>query len=252
MTVLHFYPDRERILLRRFSGLRPFFCFRGVPGSVVWAAAGRRGFTLIELLLAITVFAMVVGVLFSAFRAGISAWQGGERDIVFHQSVRAVSELVFREINCTHPYKILPGTTETVDSFSAFFGSSDSLIFVTKATLQNVIGGMSLVELWVDNENGLMLAEAPALFTSYDEMREMNLRTDEYAEPLSEAVKKITFRYFKREDEDDEGTWQDQWDSRNMDDHDLPLVVEVSLLFEDVRGQEIEHIVLVPLVSMPF
>jgi hypothetical protein len=96
-----------------------------------------------------------------------------------------------------------------------------------------------------------MLAEAPALFTNYDELNDSNLRTDEYAEVLSAWVKKISFRYFKREDEDDEGAWQEQWDPRTMDEYDLPLVVEISLLFEDVRGQEIEHVLLVPIMGRP-
>jgi general secretion pathway protein J len=209
------------------------------------------GFTLIELLLAVTIFAMVIGVLFGSFRVGISAWQGGERDIVFQQNVRAVTEMIFREINCTHSYIISQSTTETAEEFSAFFGSPDSLIFVTKATLQNRIGGLSLIEIWVDDENGLMLAEAPALFTNYDEMNDSNLRTDEYADVLSAWVKKISFRYFKREDEDDEGAWQDQWDPRTMDEYDLPLFVEISLLFEDVRGQDIEHVLLVPIMGRP-
>ncbi len=217
--------------------------------SAVAGASKCRGFTLIELILAITMFAMVVGVLFGSFRVGISAWQGGERDVVFYQSMRAVTELVFREINCTHPYKITPGSTETVESFSAFFGSSDSLLFVSNATLQNRIGGLSLIELWVDDENGLMLAEAPALFTSYDEMLDVDLRTDDYAEVLSEWVKKVTFRYFKPEDG---GVWQDQWDSQNSDGHGLPQMVEIVLLFEDVRGQELEHVLLVPIMSLSF
>jgi len=243
-------------MFRAIFSVRCLSCLGREPCARVESASagglsGCRGFTLIELLLAVTIFAMVIGVLFGSFRAGISAWQGGERDIVFQQSVRAVTELVFREINCTHSYAISQGATETDESFPAFFGLPDSLIFVTKAALQNRIGGLSLIELWVDEENGLMLAEAPALFTSYDEMNDINLRTDEYAEVLSPWVKKISFRYFNREDEDDEGTWQEQWDPRTMDEYDLPLVVEVSLLFEDVRGQEIEHVLLVPLMNRP-
>lgn len=246
------YPFSDCTPMQRMPGKRPIFFAREVAGPAVTGAARRRGFTLIELILAITIFSMVVGVLFSAFQVGISAWQGGERDIVFYQSMRAVTELVFREITCTHPYTITPGTTDTGESFSAFFGTSDSLLFVTNATLQNRISGLSLIELWVDDENGLMLAEAPALFTSYEEMLSVNLRTDDYAEVLSEWVKKITFRYFEREDEDDEGTWQEQWDPRNSEDYDLPVMVEVTLLFEDVRGREIEHVVLVPIMRQPF
>lgn len=211
-----------------------------------------RGFTLIELMLAITIFAMVVGVIFSSFRVGISAWQGGERDIVFHQSMRATVELLFREISGTHLYKITPDTMDVHRDFSAFFGSQDSLLFVSTATLQNRIGGVSLIELWVDEDQGLMLGEAPALFSSYEEMRGVNLRDDAQAQVLSSWVKKITFRYFQREGTEDDGVWQEQWDPRNSQGQDLPMMVEVWLLFEDVRGQEIEQTLLVPIMSQPF
>ncbi len=211
-----------------------------------------RGFTLIELMLAIAIFAMVIGVVFGAFQAGISAWQGGERDIVFHQSMRAVTELVFREISSTYPYKITPGVLDTQKNFSAFFGSSDSLTFVSTATLHNRIGGVSLIELWVDETSGLMIGEAPALFRTHEDMRAIDLRGDEYAALVSDWVRKITFRYYRRDTEDDSGEWVDQWDPRNEDGNDLPMMVEVVVLFEDVRGREIEQALLVPVMSMPF
>jgi prepilin-type N-terminal cleavage/methylation domain-containing protein len=211
-----------------------------------------RGFTLIELLLAITILAMVVGAIFSAFQVGISAWQGGERDIVFQQSMRAVTEMVFREISGTYSYEITPDTTDEHISFPAFFGSADSLMLVSSATLQNRIGGLSIIEIWVDNEQGLMIGEAPALFTSYKEMRDVNLRDDAQAQVLSPWVKKITFRYFKREEGDDDGVWQEQWDPRSSDGDELPVMVEVGLLFEDVRGQEIEQALLVPIMNQSF
>jgi general secretion pathway protein J len=212
------------------------------------AGFDHRGFTLLELVLAIAILAMVVGVIFGAFRAGISAWQGGERDIVFHQSMRAVAELVFREINSAYPYEITPTLEDDVDSFAAFFGSPDSLLFVSRAPLRNGIGGVSLIELWVDDENGLVLGEAPALFKSFEELNSMDLRNDDQASVISAWVKNIGFRYFYREDDEEEGVWQEGWDPRNSDGVELPLMVEVTLLFEDVREQEIEQVLLVPVV----
>jgi hypothetical protein len=168
--------------------------------------------------------------------------------------MRATTELLFREISGTHPYKITPGTMDVHRDFSAFFGLPDSLLFVSNAPLQNRIGGVSLIEFWVDDDQGLMLGEAPALFTSYEEMREVNLRDDAQAQVLSSWVKKIAFRYFQREGIEDDGVWQEQWDPRNsqVQDEDLPMMVEVWLLFEDVRGQEIEQTLLVPIRSLPF
>jgi len=203
-------------------------------------------------MLAITIFAMIVGVLFSAFQVGISAWQGGERDIVFNQSMRSTTELIFREISAMHPLQITPSEDDTHREVTAFFGTSESLLFVSNATLQNRIGGVSLIEFWVDDENGLMVGEAPAMFTSYDEMFDINLRTDEYADVVSPWVTEVRFSYFQRDDLEDEGLWLEQWDSRDAADHDVPLMVEVSFLFEDVRGQQIEHALLVPIMSAPF
>ena len=97
-----------------------------------------------------------------------------------------------------------------------------------------------------------MLGEAPALFTSSEEMRGVNLRDDAQAQVLSAWVKKITFRYFQREGTEDDGVWQEQWDPLNSQGQDLPMRVEVWLLFEDVRGQEIEQTLLVPIMSQPF
>jgi hypothetical protein len=83
-------------------------------------------------------------------------------------------------------------------------------------------------------------------------MQDVNLRDDEQAQVLSSWVKKISFRYFQRDDIDDDGVWLEQWDPLNIQDLELPMMVEVVLLFEDVRGQEIEQALLVPIRGLPF
>jgi len=79
----------------------------------------------------------------------------------------------------------------------------------------------------------------------------IDLRNDDQASIISAWVKKIGFRYFYREDVEDEGVWLEQWDPRNSEVDELPLMVEVTLLFEDVRGQEIDQVLLVPVMRPP-
>ena len=69
----------------------------------------REGFTLIEMLLAISIFSMVVAIIFSSFSVGLGSWEKGERDIEYYQRLRSVTELLFRQINSTYSYKIKRG-----------------------------------------------------------------------------------------------------------------------------------------------
>jgi len=47
--------------------------------------AGRDGFTLLELLISMTILAMIVVIIFGAFRVGIRAWEKGEKDLGVRQ-----------------------------------------------------------------------------------------------------------------------------------------------------------------------
>ncbi|MEI6126178.1 MAG: prepilin-type N-terminal cleavage/methylation domain-containing protein [Pseudomonadota bacterium] len=172
--------------------------------------AKSSGFTLIEILLAITIFSMVVAVMFSAFRVGIGSWEKGERGIEFYQKMRAVSALLHREISAAYPYLLTPGELDTHVKFFAFFGRGESLKFVSYSNLHRKASGLSLLELWVNESKGLMLGEAPALSSNLSDLDATPVRHDDNSMVLSPAVRKIEFRYFDRKKGEEDGEWLEQ------------------------------------------
>jgi len=217
----------------------------GGPGLSRVPAAG---FTLIELLLAISIFAMVIAVIFSSFRLGISAWSKGERDIEFYQRMRAVTDLLYREISAAYPYWITPGELDTHNNFIAFFGASDSLKFVSYANLQKRTSGISLLDIWHEEANGLMLGEDAALASSLSELDALPVRDADHATVLSPDVRKIEFRYFDKKKREAEGEWLEQWDPKDKNIR-MPRMVEITLTFTNERAETVQERLFVPIMS---
>ncbi len=217
-------------------------------GSSVACRMRAAGFTLIELLLAISIFAMVIAVIFSSFRLGIGAWTKGERDIEYYQRMRAVTELLYREISAAYPYWITPGELDKHKNFIAFFGTSDSLKFVSYANLQKTTSGISLLDLWHEEAHGLMLGEAGALASNLSELDALPVRDKDHATVLSPDVRKIEFRYFDKKLRDKEGEWLEQWDPRDKNIR-MPRMVEITLTFTNERSETTQERLFVPIMS---
>jgi len=214
--------------------------------------ASCSGFTLIEMLLAITIFSMIVVVIFSAFRLGIGSWQKGESNIAFFQKMRAVSELLFRELNSTFPYIITPGTLDTHKKFYAFFGTMDTLKFVSYANLHKRTGGLSLIELWVEEGKGLMLGEEAALVSNLSDLEDIDLRDEDRARVLCPEADRVSFRYFDRKKKEMDGEWVENWDPKNNFGGDLrlPLFVEISFTFLNEKEEQYNQRLIVPIMNI--
>ena len=186
------------------------------------------GFTLLEVLLAISIFAMVGGVLFSSFSVGLDAWRRGSRANERYHAVRTVADVLQREIGSAFPYELTPGTLDRHKKFYCCYGESDSLLFVSYANLHRRTGGLSLLELWLDRERGLMLGEAPALVSSRSELEDLDLRDPERSIVLHSGVRRLALRYLERATGDEEGSWIERWDPEDRG-QELPAAVEVEL-----------------------
>jgi len=207
-----------------------------------------RGFTLLELLLAISIFAVVVAVLFSSFSVGIGAWEKGEAGIEFQQRLRAVSELMFREISSTYPYFLTPSQLDKHTSYAAFFGEPDSLRFVSYANLHKRASGLCMLEFWVSERSGLLLGEAAALAANKEDFDAVPLRSPDYSLEICPEVQGLQFRYFDQKNDDEPGEWLERWDPVEMQGM-MPKIIEVTLTFLDQRGEETTQQLIIPIMS---
>jgi general secretion pathway protein J len=217
-------------------------------GSRRACAQDSPGFTLLELLLAVSIFAMVVVVLFSSFWVGIGSWEKGEQRIEFQQRMRAVSELMFREVSATYPYFLTPSQLDKHTNYAAFFGESNSLRFVSYANLHRRSSGLSMLEFWVSEHKGLMLGEAAALAANKEDFDAVPLRSGEHALEICREVRRLQFRYFDRKKDDDPGEWTDRWDPVERRGY-MPRIIEVTLSFSDPRGETITQQLIIPIMS---
>ena len=208
----------------------------------------RSGFTLIEMMLAVSILAMVIVTIFISLRIGINAWEKGEKNIGFFQTKRAVNELLFKEINSAYPYTITPGELDKHVEYNAFFGEPDSLKFVSYVSPSNRDTGLSLLELWTEEDEGLMIGESKALVSNLSDLNDINLKDDEFAVPICCDIKKLGFRYFDRKNKNEEGEWLESWDPKDKKGR-LPLFVEIILVYTDKDDEKTEQMLIIPVMA---
>ena len=208
----------------------------------------ESGFTLIEIMLSVSILAMVIAVIFTTFRIGINAWEKGESKIESLQTKRAVNALIYREINSVYPYTITPGELDTHIKYNAFFGESDSLKFVSHASTTGRSTGLSLIEMWTENEKGLFIGEREAIVSNRSDLNDIDLRDEDTAVSVCSEIKEISFRYFERKNKDEEGEWQENWDPEDKKKR-LPLFVEVLLVYIDKNDEESEEMLVIPVMA---
>jgi len=206
------------------------------------------GFTLIEIMLAVSILAMVIAVISTSFRIGINAWEKGESKIESLQTKRAVNALIYREINSAYPYTITPGELDTHIKYNAFFGESDSLKFVSHASTTGRSTGLSLIEMWTEDEEGLFIGEREAIVSNRSDLNDIDLRDEDTAVSVCSEIKEISFRYFERKNKDEEGEWQENWDPEDKKKR-LPLFVEVLLVYIDKNDEESEEVLVIPVMA---
>jgi len=189
----------------------------------------KKGFTLIELLISITILAILMVVIFGSLRVGSRAWEKGEAHIEKYQRLRMITEIIYREISCTFPYEVTETELDTHRKFYVFDGDSHSIKFVTTMPLKRKLG-LSLLELWVDEDRGLLVRERDAMKT--------NILKEEFGEESEEGVldtqvAHMKFQYYDvgEGEEEEEGEWVESWNAKEKGR--LPRAVKIEIAFKE-------------------
>jgi general secretion pathway protein J len=197
------------------------------------ALADRRGLTLLEVIIALTIAALIVGVLLTSLRVGVHAWEAGERRAATQQEVRALFELLTEALSSAIPLRGRLG--EAPDRVVLFQGERAEVRFVTTASplvLDAPTTPFHAVTLRHTSDNQLRLIErlVPA-----DEPFGGGPET-----VLARSVTELRVEY-----RDNDGLWADRWDPRLTTG--LPAAVRVQFTFREGGRPERTATLLVPI-----
>lgn len=194
-------------------------------------SGGAAGFTLIEVVIALTIFALMGGILYGAFALGHSAVEKSQRSAAQSQKQRSVGDLVSSYVRSAFPYK------ESTQDLGIFFqGESDNVVFVS-AYSQGLGGrGMAKIQIGAEQDQSgrttLKLEErTPVRLDSQAGAPGLN-----YDVVLQEGVRELRLAYL--DPQPDEETWEERWDGQER--RALPRALRITYL--DEQGKPVRWI----------
>ena len=183
---------------------------------------GGRGFTLVEILVALTLFSLVLAIIFSALYSSGRTWERSEAQIADNDSRRLDLGFVRKQLGEAIPLVLLDGRDNPV----LFAGDHDAVRFIADLPGHRGGGGLYVLSLAIvqnDNNKDLVLSYRPVT-------PEVDLDNPENPD----AVKKITiledidsleFSYFGSKDGKTDPAWSDDWREKQQ----IPELVRMHL-----------------------
>ena len=187
----------------------------------------QEGFTLLELIISLTIVAVILVIVFGAFRIGIRAWEKGEGDIESHQRQRIVLELINRQLASMAFKKIKRLDKEQL----LLKGDAGNFEFASRlAVMPTNEFGIVLAKYKVEEgDEGEKLLFYEKSFVMFDEdFKIEDIDPDDFVELIPNAHK-IAFEYLRPPQEglEEEPEWVESWNPEN--DEGVPLAVKLSV-----------------------
>jgi general secretion pathway protein J len=207
-----------------------------------------RGFTLLEVLLALTLLAMMMGMIYASLNIGIRAWDAGDARVAEASNWRMVERFLRREVGQVFPTR-WRGSTQP---YVAFEGTKSGLRYVTSlnldAALQNgSAAGLQWAELALTSDGVLLLNRQPfdnsaQNFDTLGSPSRETLASGTVIPPvrLMEGVTGFEIAYFGSENDVADPTWRDEW----RDTARLPRLIRLSI--ETSRGRDVPPLIIAP------
>jgi general secretion pathway protein J len=216
--------------------------FRGSARRLRFPA--QRGFTLLEVLLALTLVAMIAAIVASSLQIVILTWEKGDQRLESIERTRHLLEFIEDDIRGAFPYVApfdVPGTGTA--NVGAFFGDHERINFISTTPLLSAdlpSTGLREVSYWVAPGKGLMLREAPLLYTDlYSEDRGSTL-------PVAPIVRDVKFEYLyvahSRVTGELESSWEESWGSVEEISSATGIHAMMSFTDERVRSYALRYL----------
>jgi general secretion pathway protein J len=186
------------------------------------ATRAQAGFTLLETVIALTLLAVMLGLLFGGMRTGIRAWEAGTtRGDQADQALLAASFLR-KELTAAYPWRFKDPLVLKL----AFRGTPESVRFVSMRPADLGGGGLAFVSLAYEpdraGEGGrLVMRRAPAASEAVD-FAAVDA-TDPFA--LLDGVGAARFSYFGSQDDVTPPAWSGSWENPQR----IPTHVRIEL-----------------------
>lgn len=174
------------------------------------SARRARGFTLLETVVALTLLAVMLGMLFAGLRTGVRAWDAGTERGDRSDRLLLTYSFVRKELSAAFPWRFKDPLAVRL----AFTGEPGRVRFVSMRPAELGGGGLAFVAFeyeaarGADSAGRLVMRRAPALADAKD------FETVEAAEafPLAEGVTDLRFEYYGAENDTAKPAWSDKWE----------------------------------------
>ena len=192
--------------------------------NAIFSRHRSAGFTILELLVSMTIVALILTVVYSAFSAGSRACTaGGDRAQIFHTARLAMQDIIHSIENVEYGKTNYLSFVELGNGPGQGSSGGDSLEFATttKPTMMNGRwqAGLARVRYAINYEGELPVLEKWVTRVEDDSFQ------DAYILELSQNIADIDFRYY------DEQEYTEVWDSESQEK--LPELVEVTLYIRE-------------------
>ena len=168
----------------------------------------------------ITIFSLVIMVLYAGYRLAIRSWESGERTHVSVSELRLAGSFIRRHVAQAFPLAISKNNAWRL----WFQGDTQRLVFVTSMPAHLGQGGMYEMTLAVaEQDDGASLMVSRRLLHPDSESGEPGV--DDQPRPLVEDLESAEFAFFGVAGDDGPETWQASWQDRQR----LPRLVRVRL-----------------------
>lgn len=174
----------------------------------------NKGFTLLELMISITIFTIILLIIFGAVRLGYRSIEKAERTIELLERLRTSITIIESQFQSQIPLTY----EENGEKRLYFIGQKESIQFTTNYSAWSGQRGYVRVVYNIEPDpNGrkaLYLTENTILL---DDSRKTMLLND---------LEEISFHYFYKEPQNLDGEWRDEWTETNF----LPEKVTINIV----------------------